>query len=335
MYRPPIRISIIFSIFWFMLQLPATSAAAHFPTYDVIRPNVAFWIKIYTEYTTSQAIVHDSQDLTIIYDVIDLKPYDSSPSASKINRRRMKAVKAKYESLLRRLATDPDSRNPDCQRVAELFGHGATARTFRTASHRVRCQVGQSDRFKAGLVRSGAYIEKIRAIFRAENLPEELAYLPHVESSYNTKAYSKFGAAGVWQFTRSTGKRFMKVGYVLDERRDPILATHAAAGLLKENFQKLDSWPLAITAYNHGAAGMERAKQRFGDYSSIFTSYRSRTFKFASRNFYPEFLAACEVAENYKTYFGNLEVEPPVQFQVVHLGGFAAFEQLCTPLKRV
>ncbi len=102
-------------------------------------------------------------------------------------------------------------------------------------------------------------------------------------------AYSKFGAAGIWQFTRSTGRRYMEVGYVLDERRDPIRATHAAAQLLKENYEKLGSWPLAITAYNHGAAGMARARQKHGDYPAIFKSYRSRTFKFASRNFYSEF----------------------------------------------
>ena len=121
----------------------------------------------------------------------------------------------------------------------------------------------------------------------------------------------------------------MKVGYVLDERRDPILATHAAASLLKENYEKLQSWPLAVTAYNHGAAGMARAKQSLGDYPEIFESYRSRTFKFASRNFYSEFLAACEVAQNYQAYFGELKLDRPAQFQVVTLDGFMEFEQLC------
>jgi membrane-bound lytic murein transglycosylase D len=328
MPSPPIRIWFVLPVFWFLLQFPGASEAAHFPAYEVIRPNVAFWIKIYTEYSTSQGIVHDSENLTVIYDVIDLEPYDA-PSSVKTNRQRMKVAKAKYEDILRKLAADPQSEDPACLRVARLFGTGATAKTFRAARSRVRCQVGQSDRFKVGLIRSGAYIEKIRAIFREENLPEELAYLPHVESSFNTKAYSKFGAAGVWQFTRSTGQRFMKVSYVLDERRDPILATHAAASLLKENYQKLNSWPLAITAYNHGAAGMERARLAHGDYPAIFESYRSRTFKFASRNFYPEFLAACEVARNYRNYFGELEMDRPAQFQVVALEGYADFEQLC------
>ena len=167
----------------------------------------------------------------------------------------------------------------------------------------MRCQVGQQDRFQAGLIRSGAYMDRMRAIFSAHGLPADLAFLPHVESSFNTNAYSKFGAAGMWQFTRSTGKRFMTVDYVLDERRDPIAAAHAAARLLKENHERLGSWPLAITAYNHGAAGMQRAKAAHGDYPGIFTSYKGRTFKFASRNFYSEFLAARRVASDYRRYF--------------------------------
>ena len=98
MYPPPVRIGFILPVLWFLLQLPATAATTHFPSYDVIRPNVAFWIKIYTEYATDQGIVHDSDNLNLIYDVIDLQPYDS-PSASKINRMRMKRVKAKYERI--------------------------------------------------------------------------------------------------------------------------------------------------------------------------------------------------------------------------------------------
>ena len=169
MHSPPIRIWFVLPIYLLLLLSPVTSAAAHFPAYEVIRPNIAFWIKVYTEYTTSQSIVHDSEDLTIIYDVIDLVPYDS-PSAARINRRRMKRARAKYEHILKRLAAHPETEDSVCRRVAQLFGPGTTSRTFRAAGARVRCQVGQSDRFKAGLIRSGAYIEKIRAIFRTENL---------------------------------------------------------------------------------------------------------------------------------------------------------------------
>jgi membrane-bound lytic murein transglycosylase D len=299
-----------------------------FPQYPVIDSNVSFWTKIYTAYSTRQAVVHDSVRMDIVYAVVDLDPAEQ-PGARKINRRRMKQAIQRYTLLLKRLAAHPLTEDADCRRVAELFGPRADSRTFARASGRVRCQVGQQDRFQAGLVRSGAYIDRMRAIFSAHGLPADLAFLPHVESSFNTNAYSKFGAAGMWQFTRSTGKRFMTVDYVLDERRDPIVAAQAAARLLKENHDRLGSWPLAITAYNHGAAGMQRAKAAHGDYPAIFTSYKGRTFKFASRNFYSEFLAARRVASDYRRYFGDLALASPKPSRSVSLGGYAALTDLC------
>lgn len=307
---------------------PARADGERFPVYPVIEPNVAFWTQIYARYSTAQAVVHDSLHLDIVYEVIDLKPMDRA-GARKVNRNRMKRASRRVADILRRLAADPQTADADCRRVAALFGSEADANTFARARRRVRCQIGQRDRFQAGVIRSGAYLDQMRPILRSNGVPEDLAYLPHVESSFNAHAYSKFGAAGMWQFTRSTGKRFLTVGYVLDERRDPIAATHAAAKLLRENYEKLGSWPLAITAYNHGAAGMRRAKARHGGYPKIFTSYKGRTFKFASRNFYSEFLAARQVAANYRQYFGDITLHPPRSSRPVRMAGFAAFDDLC------
>jgi membrane-bound lytic murein transglycosylase D len=298
-----------------------------FPQYEVIRPNVDFWIKVYTQYDSTQAIVHDSENLDIVYGVVDLVA-DTAAGSRKINRGRMKRAREFYRAVLARLAARPDSGDADAKRVRALFTPGAGTAVFQRARNRVRCQIGQQDRFQAGLVRSGAYIDQIRTIMLSYGLPEDLAYLPHVESSFNPEAYSKFGAAGIWQFTRSTGNLFMNVDYALDERRDPIRATYAAAELLKENHARLGSWPLAITAYNHGAAGLERAKRAHGDYPTIFRSYRSRTFKFASRNFYSEFLAAREVAANFETYFGPLEMAPPRPTTQLVLEGYVRFADL-------
>jgi membrane-bound lytic murein transglycosylase D len=312
-----------------MLACSAAAGGTIFPEYTIIEPNVRFWEQVYSQYTTTQAIVHDSNDLRIIYDVIVLVPQDF-PGARTINRKRMKRAKKRYQGMLKRLASDPTLNDEACRRVAGLFGPEATPQTFRRAKSRIRCQIGQKDRFVRGIERSGAYIDQIRNIFRSYGLPEDLAFLPHVESSFNPKAYSKFGAAGIWQFTRSTGKRFMKVGYALDERRDPILASHAAAKLLKENYHVLGSWPLAITAYNHGKAGMKRAKLKVGDYPDIFKSYTSRTFKFASRNFYSEFIAARRIASNHQAYFGPVSLHRPTPYQSVALAGFVPFDKLCT-----
>ena len=132
----------------------------------------------------------------------------------------------------------------------------------------------------------------------------------------------------MWQFTRSTGKHYMTVSYAIDERRDPIISTRAAARLLKRNFKKFRNWPMAITAYNHGVSGMLRAQRRKGDYETIFKEYRSRIFKFASRNFYSEFLAAREVAHDYQKYFGKLILDAPVQTEEVVLAGYGSLPEI-------
>jgi len=156
-----------------------------------------------------------------------------------------------------------------------------------------------------------------------------LAALPHVESSFQLGAYSSAGAAGVWQFTRSTGRRYMKVGYEVDERRDPIVSAYAAARLLKFNYEQLDSWPLAITAYNHGANGMKRAKRRHGDdIVKVIDNYRSRTFGFASKNFFSEFMAALEVSQHPQKYFPGIVMYQPFQFSEIPIEDYVHISTL-------
>jgi membrane-bound lytic murein transglycosylase D len=303
------------------------AASDPFPLYPCIEPNVRFWIDAYSKYPTTKGILHDGTMLNIVYDVIELSPQEG-PRARKINTKRIREAKNKYERILERLAQNPSSPDPDARRIAALFGPNAGKATFRKAMRNIRCQIGQKDRFREGLIFSGAYIEEIKEIFRSQGLPEDLAYLPHVESSFNPKAYSKLGAAGIWQFTHPTGKRFLTVDYTQDERRDPIRSSRAAAQLLKRNYEKLGTWPMAITAYNHGLPGMLSAKWRKGSYEAIFQGYRSNRFRFASRNFYSEFLAAREVAKNYEHYFGVLELEKPVETREVHLEGYASISDL-------
>lgn len=302
-----------------------------FPVPSVIEPNVAFWTKIYTEYSSNRGVIHDSRKLNIIYGTLELVDPDSF-GGRKSNKNRIKKAKKKYKAILAKLMRGEAPVGPVEQKVAGLFGPDTQSAEFRAAMRNIRCQTGQKDRFRDGVIRSGAYIDEIKRIFRSQGLPEDLAYLPHVESSFNPKAYSKFGAAGMWQFTRSTGKHYMKVGYTIDERRDPIIASYAAAKLLRHNYRKLDDWPLALTAYNHGVSGMLRAQRKKGSYERIFREYRSRIFKFASRNFYSEFLAAREAAQNYRQYFGDLTLDIPVQSREVVLKGYVSLPQMARHL---
>lgn len=313
--------------------LGASSALANpFPLYECIRPNVAFWKDIYAKYPSSQGLIHDSVDLGVVYEVIDLEP-ELGSAARERNSNRIKAAKSRYEEMLLRFADGKPPENADERRVLALFGPRVSPEMLRLAGARIRFQLGQKDRFLEGVIRSGSHLGQIKEIVRSYGLPEEVAYLPHVESSFNYKAYSKFGAAGIWQFTQETGKRFLTIDYAVDERRDPIRATHAAARLLKENYEKLGSWPLALTAYNHGVNGMRRAKAEKGDYEAIFKEYESGLFKFASRNFYSEFLAACEVAKNHRAYFGEVALAQPVASHEVTLQGHIPIARLLEHFK--
>jgi hypothetical protein len=116
----------------------------------------------------------------------------------------------------------------------------------------IRIQRGGKEQFLEGLKIAGRYMTPMQRIFRDEGLPVELAYLPLVESSFNVRARSSVGAVGMWQFMPETGRKFMRVDTAVDERRDPMRSTRAAARLLKENYRILGNWPLVITAYNHG-----------------------------------------------------------------------------------
>jgi membrane-bound lytic murein transglycosylase D len=281
-----------------------TLSEYHFTTPPGLADQVNFWKKIYSEYTTRHAVVHDMRDLGIVYEVVYL---GDKPLSRRSRERKLEKVKKKYKQILRRVNK---TKNKSSLKGEDLRIYKLVKKDFYKATRQIRAQLGLKDRFKEGVERSGLYMTEILRILKKNNLPEELSVLPHVESSFQLGAYSSAGAAGIWQFTRSTGRLFMRVGYDVDERRDPILATHAAAKLLKKNFQGINSWPLAITAYNHGLQGMKRAKKRHGsDISKIVRNYKSRTFGFASRNFYAEFLAALHVVKNQNKYFPNLNIQ--------------------------
>lgn len=292
------------------------SSKNHFPVYRVIEPNVNFWEKIYTTYSTSEAVIHDREDLTKIFAVVPIAD-TLLPGSRLVNEPKLDAAKEKYSTILQRLAKGIPPSSAEEKRIAAMY-RGASSKRLHEASESVRVQIGQKERFREGVMRSGAYIDEIKRIFRAQNLPEELAYLPHVESSFNPNAFSKAGASGLWQFTPSTGRQYLRIDHAIDERQDPIIATHAAAQLLKHNHSVLDSWPLALTAYNYGTAGMSRAQKAKGSYERIFLEYEEGHFKFASRNFYPEFLAALRSAKKLEQSPG-LHRHKPALTTTVHL----------------
>ena len=186
-------------------------------------------------------------------------------------------------------------------------------RAINGADERVRTQRGLRERFRRGVEVSGRYEGRFREAFRSAGLPEDLVFLPHVESSYQLSARSTAGATGVWQFMPATGRNYMHVGDVVDERLDPVVSAKAAARYLGEAHSRLGTWPLAITSYNHGVGGMARARSEYGtDFGRIVRQYQGPAFKFASRNYYAEFLAAREIATHPDKYYPGIVLQPPM-----------------------
>ena len=312
---------------WLPHTVRAAADADHFPVYPSLSANIFFWEKVFETHSVNTAIIHDQNNLNRVYAAINLT--DSSvPGARKRNSRLLKKEKKRYADLLIRLSKKNQPTTEEEKRIASLFGEKYSSRELKKAAANIRVQTGLKERFTEGVIRSGAYMTEIKRIFASHGLPQDLAYLPHVESSFNPAAFSKFGAAGMWQFTRSTGKNFLRIDYIIDERRDPLIAAEAAAKFLKQNYLALGSWPLALTAYNYGQAGMKRALEQEGSYEKIFTHYRKGHFKFASRNFYSEFLAAVKVAKKQERS-KQIQLAKPLATVSVRLPGYVDADRLC------
>ncbi|MGD9201924.1 MAG: transglycosylase SLT domain-containing protein [Chitinispirillia bacterium] len=288
-----------------------------FKTPDILVDNVIFWKKIYAEVSLDEGLIHDRDYPLVIFKKISVKT-NSSRQKSLI----IKSAKNKIKNLLYTVNTEPRSSWPsEAKKIIKLYKRHASLNAMKTAGSRIRFQSGQKERFRQGLYRSGAYLDTIKAIFKHFNIPKRLIYLPHVESSFNPYACSKAGAAGLWQFMRSTGRLYLKINYLVDERRDPLLSTYAAAKHLTRNYKHLKSWPLAITAYNHGLYGMKRAVRQTGskNISTIIKKHSSGSFRFASKNFYSCFLAASEIAKNPKKYFPGITFAPPLKYRSINI----------------
>jgi len=314
-----IRIWIII-LFSFLTQFSTLFAEDSFPVPDALEQNIEFWVNIFSIYSENEVLIHDTDNLDIIYEIINLNDFFPESASMRVKWKKIKSIINNYRKILLNLADNDHivyDQLTDIERnVYLLWLQSDKPNKYRVAANNIRGQRGLKQNFKLGLKKSGKYIPEFRKIFRSYNLPEELCYLPHVESSFTNRAYSKSGATGLWQFIRSTGRLYLKINHLIDERLDPFTATDAAAKLLRENYKILGSWALAITAYNHGLNGMKNAKYscRTNDFGIIIQKYKSRSFGFASKNFYAEFLAVLRVVNNYEFYFGSLEFDRPIKY---------------------
>lgn len=292
-----------------------------------LKSRVEFWKKIYTEISSSQAVIHDSAYPELTYIVLDISSYTEESAIPYGKRmaamnRFFKTEKSKIASKLKELH---NYRGPLASMPVEIlslykkFESIKEPNKYLNAISRMRAQVGQREHVTKGFVYGGRYFQEMMKIFEQKKIPKELTRLPLVESAFNLSAKSKVGASGIWQFMKTTGKQYLTINRHVDERNDPIAATKAAAQLLRANYEALGSWPLAITAYNHGRQGMVRAvaATRSSHLHHIIKHHKAPSFGFASQNFYSEFLAILEVERDYRKYFGKMLVDPPLEYEKV------------------
>lgn len=296
-----------------------------FPFPEQLNVQVDFWKKVFTQYTTKQAIIHDDWYVNVIYEVVDVTSPDFSNDVE--GWKAAKKRKDWYEKQLANMSRhwgDRKNMSAEEERLYDLFKDIPESSSFKqkNAASRVRIQVGQADRFKEGIIRAGQYLFAMKQIFAEYELPEKLVYLPLIESAFNPFATSFVGAGGMWQFMEGTAKQYnLRMNHIVDERRDPLRATRAAAELLSHNYSSTQSWPLAITAYNFGLQGIKNAAKDVGseDITTIIEKYKGKRFGFASRNFYVEFLAAVDVCLRYTEYFGEIEMQAPLELVQITL----------------
>jgi membrane-bound lytic murein transglycosylase D len=307
---------------------------ADFPVPSVLEPNVGFWAGIYSHYRSDQVVLHDDLHLGIVYDVLEMGDLDRSHMFEAQRRRirgdRIDDARDRVVDILRRLARGAPATAEE-ERIWRLWeGIGSGRDRFEAAAGRVRAQSGLRERFSEGLVISGRFLPGIERVFSAERLPPVLARLPFVESMFVHQAQSKVGAVGAWQFMPATAKLYLQMNPAVDSRVDTILAAEGAARMLRHDYEELRTWPLALTAYNHGRAGVARAVREVGsrDLGEIVDRYRSRRFGFASRNFYSEFVAAAIVYARRAELFPGVTPDPELQFEQFELPQFVSLLDL-------
>lgn len=241
-------------------------------------------MKIYAHYNSNQGVFHLVDDPSFVLGEVDLTSILDNSVLSAVEKKRQAE---RYLIAMR-------------QQIVQKWKI--------SDARRVRLQMGLKDRMEKALFLSGRYLPMMEDIFRKKGLPVELTRLVFVESSFNIHAQSKVGASGLWQIMPSVARSYGYIQKQYDKRNHPVYATKLAAEILEQNYRGLNSWPLAITAYNHGLTGVRRMVEKNNSEfieDLIESGNNTPSWGFASRNFYACFLAVLEVERNAGVLFGS------------------------------
>lgn len=315
----------------FILRDPENIISKEFNIQAGLKNRVLFWAKVYAIYPSTTTIIHDREDLSTIYKVMD---FTKLWADTKINKYKKISVMANdikkeinyleniFKNLIIKTKYSKEEKLLFNKFKKKFLASGKNKKTFfEELIKNIRTQSGQSNFFQNGIRMSGVYMDKIEKIFIENNLPVELSRLPFVESSFDFKAISKVGATGLWQIMDETGEYYFELSKHIDERSSPIKASEVAAKILKENYKILKTWPLAITAYNFGSTRLFKAVKKFknNDFVYLLDNYKHPYFKFAAMNFYAEFLAALYVYSYYEKIFGNISKSKSINVEGIVL----------------
>lgn len=312
---------------------------ADFPMPQEIAANVKLWTNVYSRWGSQQAAIFDRNDMSIIYAIISLPKYNERSFG--LNQEQIiKAAVQEIKDILHDFAALP----PESEKG--LWGYELDVFNALKNNHSpnkyerwdtVGYMQGMRERFEEAYRLSGAHSKHIEKRLTDNDLPKELLGLVFVESMFLNHARSKAGACGLWQLLRGTAKENIHVNKLVDERFDPILATEAAIDYLKSAYKKFRSWPLTITSYNYGRAGMQRALDAAStsSYAELVKNCQAPRFGFAARNYYPEFLAALQVYQNGERLFSGMSKEKAWNYDVYTLPFPIYFRSLASlsPLK--
>lgn len=297
-----------------------------FPCPEALQRRVDFWVEVFSRWDGKTAILHDYDEPWRVYQAIE--GVDGC-SAGKVKRER-KRLKANLNALGDRLKQDLGPTGGIQNQLADQFDRLNSSIVYASARN-IRCQLGVKDQFEGALGRFERYRGLVAGIIADADMPDDLLYLPFVESSYRADSWSKVGAAGMWQIMPNTARSLgMELNAVLDERLDPEAATLGAMRYFKNAQDRLiplsrekkpgasmaEINPFIVTSYNYGINGMRRAIRQLGpDFPRVLNEYKSAAFQVAVKNFYASFLAARFLARNSEQYFGDTIAEAPLTYQ--------------------
>lgn len=284
--------------------------------------NVRFWFSIYTQFSSKQVIIHDKNDLSIVYNTLDFTELHTS----KINRYAKAKLQAdlsleysqKVKSVLSTLHKDQSDLTEEAKGILKAIKKSAKIpestrekkKFFKKLSQNIRTQTGQRDMILNAILRSLPYLPYLEKQLEKFDIPRELISISFIESSFNYRAESYAGAKGAWQFMPGTSKYFMpKITRSVDYRSNIVISSLAAFHLLKQNIKLVKRWDLAIPAYNFGPTKIQRFRMKYKGTTTLPIFIEQNTDKsvgFASTNYYSEFLALSH-ALAYKDKIYNIE----------------------------